>query len=261
MKLDGEQRKQFHEALLDAFPKVEDFEKAVSFGMNLQLSEIASGGSTSDIYFRVIEWAEARQQQIENLVVATVKANPDNIKLNEFKQRVLGGKLLQNTSTPEDNFEEQPPISSHVVKVETSSCQDKSLDGNNQAIKSEVNQYIMKGQDALKIAEYLISQRTVSPKNIDKTKVYLQEVESFIQNLWSLLYENGISSENLIFSRSQRVITREGILNKVSGLQEKLNGLRSNSLKRNVKSQDEKMQIKNELQSLSRILGDLRGCM
>jgi hypothetical protein len=86
MKLEGLQRRQFYEALLDAFD-LNGLTRMVSFELNESLNLIAGGSSTSDIVFNLIQWAE-RTNRTKDLLQGALAENPNNHLLNKFAQEV-----------------------------------------------------------------------------------------------------------------------------------------------------------------------------
>ncbi|WP_063800830.1 GUN4 domain-containing protein [Mastigocoleus testarum] len=111
IQLDGKSRKQFHDALLSAFPSKANLEQMVSFELNENLDTIATGGSYSEVVFKLIEWSEARGK-VENLLDAARSSNPGNPKLQGFAQQIWGKKFA-NTQRPkqeEDNLSSEQGI-------------------------------------------------------------------------------------------------------------------------------------------------------
>ena len=97
MQLDGKSRKQFHEALLSAFPSESDLERMLSFEFDKNLDAIAKGENYSDTVFKLITWIEA-QGKVEKLLTAACSVNPGNPKLGSFAQQ-MRGKRFVNTQT------------------------------------------------------------------------------------------------------------------------------------------------------------------
>ncbi|MDF5720227.1 MAG: FxSxx-COOH system tetratricopeptide repeat protein [Rhizonema sp. PD37] len=85
MSLSRQQRKEIHEALLDAFPTESSLEQMLSFELDKKLREIAGEGNLQQIIFRIIETAKA-QGWIEDLISAAKKINPGNVKLQAITQ-------------------------------------------------------------------------------------------------------------------------------------------------------------------------------
>ncbi|KST64922.1 toll/interleukin-1 receptor domain-containing protein [Mastigocoleus testarum] len=87
IELDGKTRKQFHDALLSAFPSEADLEQMVNFELDENLNYIATGGNYSEVVFKLIKWAQA-QGRIEELLTAARSANPGNPKLKSFDEQM-----------------------------------------------------------------------------------------------------------------------------------------------------------------------------
>jgi hypothetical protein len=80
----GALRREFHQALLSAFPNVGDFERMLNFGLSVPLEPIAPvRGSFADVVFEVIEWAEANGR-VEELIAAAIAEVPGNTALESF---------------------------------------------------------------------------------------------------------------------------------------------------------------------------------
>lgn len=88
MELSGQERKNLHEALRDAFPKKSSLEQMLSFELNKKLNEIVEEGSLKDIIFKLITTAEA-EGWVQNLVHAASASNPGNIKLVNVAEELL----------------------------------------------------------------------------------------------------------------------------------------------------------------------------
>ena len=86
MELDGKTRKQFHDALLSAFPSPAKLKQMVSFELDENLDVISTGGNHSDVVFELIKWAES-EGKVEKLLTAARSANPGNPKLRSFDQQ------------------------------------------------------------------------------------------------------------------------------------------------------------------------------
>ena len=102
--LSGSQRKQFQEALMDAFPSKSLLEQMLSFELDKNLDVIASGGNLSQIVFELITKAEA-QNWVEDLINAARRANPGNNSL-----KVVAQSFTRKTSEKEILEIEQPIV-------------------------------------------------------------------------------------------------------------------------------------------------------
>lgn len=107
MKLAQTQRKQLHQALLDAFINESELAQMISFELDENLEAIAGKGSLSSIIFNLIRWAEA-QGRTEELVKGALAQNPRNSSLQKFAQQ-FG---LSDSQSPSDyqSGESQDPL-------------------------------------------------------------------------------------------------------------------------------------------------------
>ena len=85
MTLTGPQFEQLQQALMSAFPSRSALEQFTRIGLGKNLSEIASGGDTTEITLRLIIWAESNGQ-VPALVEAAQNQNNGNPKLQTFVQ-------------------------------------------------------------------------------------------------------------------------------------------------------------------------------
>src|SRR5579871_206429 len=106
MRLNGNQQKQLHNALLAAFPTRADLTRFVRFQLNENLNTIASDSKLSDIVFTLIEWAEANGRILE-LITQAREANSGNPELQAFEAAHLDLLDTGKTSEPQDVV--QPP--------------------------------------------------------------------------------------------------------------------------------------------------------
>ncbi len=79
----GSQKKQFCEALMDAFRSQKALEMMLSYELDWKLNQIAGGDNYGEIVFSLIDYAEAQGQLIKFLEAAK-RANPGNSKLRNF---------------------------------------------------------------------------------------------------------------------------------------------------------------------------------
>ena len=116
MQLDGKSRKQFHEALLSAFPSAADLEQMVSFELDENLNYIATGGNYSEVVFKLIKWAQA-QGRVEELLSAAGSANPGNPKLRSFDEQIRSTLNTNNTPATANPDNISPPPESSDFDV------------------------------------------------------------------------------------------------------------------------------------------------
>ena len=60
MNLSREQRREFRDALVDAFPTDEKLKQMVSFQLDEKLQVIAQKGNLEDVAFNLIQWAQSQ---------------------------------------------------------------------------------------------------------------------------------------------------------------------------------------------------------
>jgi V8-like Glu-specific endopeptidase len=85
MKLNGQQYKQFTQALLDAFPEQQRLAEVVKFQFEKNLNAIAMGNDLQAIVFRLIQAAEA-EGWVDQLIAGARESNPGNSALFVFAQ-------------------------------------------------------------------------------------------------------------------------------------------------------------------------------
>ena len=100
MRLSGQQREKLQLALIDAFRDKASLEQMLSFKLDKNLEEIASGSNLLEIVFRLIDKAES-QGWVEDLVHAACKSNPGNRELQTIAQELF---LPPEQSTQEHKF-------------------------------------------------------------------------------------------------------------------------------------------------------------
>jgi hypothetical protein len=100
-KLTGEQFKELQTALLDAFPSRQKMEQMVRIELHLNLDAIAGGSDLTDIYFNLIEWAEAQGRTAE-LVTNARKFNAGNPTLKNWVQTYFPLLSVADSANPID---------------------------------------------------------------------------------------------------------------------------------------------------------------
>ncbi|MEC4813788.1 MAG: effector-associated domain EAD1-containing protein [Scytonema sp. PMC 1069.18] len=88
INLTGTQRKQFREAIIDAFPSVTQLEIMLSEELDWRLAKIAGGSNYEEIVFNLIKWAES-YNEVGNLLKAAKSANPGNQNLHHFYLSIM----------------------------------------------------------------------------------------------------------------------------------------------------------------------------
>jgi Effector-associated domain 1/CHAT domain len=88
MGLSSQQRRELHNALIDAFPDTTSLERMLSFELDKSLRVIAGEGSLQDIVFKLIQAANA-QGWVEDLVRAAYNSNPGNSRLQAIAEELL----------------------------------------------------------------------------------------------------------------------------------------------------------------------------
>ncbi|KYC36465.1 hypothetical protein WA1_42955 [Scytonema hofmannii PCC 7110] len=79
----GAQRKQFCDALMDAFRSQKDLEMMLSYELNWKLNQIAGGENYQQIVFSLLDYADA-QGQLKELLNGAKRANTGNRKLRDM---------------------------------------------------------------------------------------------------------------------------------------------------------------------------------
>ncbi|MFN7851534.1 MAG: effector-associated domain EAD1-containing protein [Dolichospermum sp.] len=95
MSLSGQQNKELHSALIDAFPNTVALEQMLKFQLDKNLREIAGEGTLGEIVFKLIQRADA-EGWVEDLVRAACDFNPKNPKLITIIGQVVPPKPTQH---------------------------------------------------------------------------------------------------------------------------------------------------------------------
>lgn len=106
----GRQRKELREALLEAFPSVDEFKIVVADSLDTYLTKISSIDLPLEVLvFNTIEWAES-SGRLSQLVLGALSAKPDNSRLRavarnfEFPEATAGElERLTRSSVPFSN--------------------------------------------------------------------------------------------------------------------------------------------------------------
>lgn len=98
MELNKEHRKQFHEALLSAYPSPGKLEQMISFQLDENLSTLAAGANHSEVVFNLIKWAEA-EGRLEELLTAARSENSGNARLRSFEEQIRSKPTKHDVST------------------------------------------------------------------------------------------------------------------------------------------------------------------
>ncbi|MFO7631049.1 MAG: effector-associated domain EAD1-containing protein, partial [Caldilinea sp.] len=83
MTLTGSQISHLLEALLAAYPRLDDLRMMVRVELDENLDAIAGGGALRGVTFSLIEWAN-RSGRIDELIAGARLGNPGNARLQEF---------------------------------------------------------------------------------------------------------------------------------------------------------------------------------
>lgn len=83
MHLTGDQMRQLQEALESAFPDYSDLERLATYGLDLNLEEIAASRKLSTAVFDLLKSIKAGNR-LEKLIKEALKENPGNNKLRAF---------------------------------------------------------------------------------------------------------------------------------------------------------------------------------
>ncbi|MGB3641825.1 MAG: GUN4 domain-containing protein [Rivularia sp. (in: cyanobacteria)] len=94
---DGKQRHNFCKALLSAFPTYIALQQMLSFGLNKNLHEIATGENHSEVVFKVVTWAETYNKlpELVETVCNPEYGNPGNPQLKAFCQKYSRSQLVE----------------------------------------------------------------------------------------------------------------------------------------------------------------------
>jgi hypothetical protein len=87
MNLTATQRREFSEALMDAFPRENNLEMMLSYELDWTLAQIAGGDNYQNIVFNLIKYAES-QGEVKKLLEAAKRSNPGNPKLDNFYKSI-----------------------------------------------------------------------------------------------------------------------------------------------------------------------------
>lgn len=105
MTLNGKDLEELIDAIISAYPRESDLEKIVRFDLNENLSQISSGDNYDNLVFNLItQWAEP-QGKLDDLIKASHKRNPNNLKLKEFYNRYYPNNpnILEKIGCSSDN--------------------------------------------------------------------------------------------------------------------------------------------------------------
>ncbi|MDQ2806840.1 MAG: SIR2 family protein [Chloroflexota bacterium] len=97
--LTGPQMRQLHEALLAAFPQVEDLRLLVRFELEQNLQSLVKSSTVSAMMLELIDWAEAHGQ-LYRLIQGAQNTNPDNPKLKAFVSQLSSDPAAPPRSPP-----------------------------------------------------------------------------------------------------------------------------------------------------------------
>ena len=122
MDLSGQQRKELQDALMDAFPDKSSLEQMISFQLNKNLDEIASGNDLKEVVFKLIKKAESGNW-IENLINGALKENSGNSCLKRFVCITFPGSITEEVlpkyylEADTNIYIERPPIEEKCLKA------------------------------------------------------------------------------------------------------------------------------------------------
>lgn len=94
-----------HAALLSAFPQHLDLKRAVFYGMEVNLDEVAGGQNLSGTVFSLVEWARS-VGRLDELVAAAKRENPGNVKLRAYGAEASVDVLSQLIALLPSQFDE-----------------------------------------------------------------------------------------------------------------------------------------------------------
>ncbi|MEA5452535.1 effector-associated domain EAD1-containing protein [Leptolyngbya sp. CCNP1308] len=106
MTLDNPLRKLLFQALLSAFPQVDDLVILVDFELGENLWQIVGEATGQSIVYKLIVWCEA-YGRLKDLIEAASRERPKNPELCHFVARY---QQLTVTNRPQEDFEVQAPL-------------------------------------------------------------------------------------------------------------------------------------------------------
>ncbi|KYC35638.1 hypothetical protein WA1_07420 [Scytonema hofmannii PCC 7110] len=136
MNLVGTQKKQFGEALIDAFPRKNDLEMMLSYELDWNLNQIVCGSNYKEIVFELIQWAEARGK-IKELLQTAKKANPGNPQLQNFS--LSSADNLDTTTHSEIRLSPKPPESPEKIRRQMLEKQYQALEKQYQELSQQLS--------------------------------------------------------------------------------------------------------------------------
>lgn len=118
MRLNGAQREQLCNTLLDAFPSYSKLEQLVSFGLDENLEKIASRGENlKQVVFTLVRWAES-SGKLEELIRKAHKDRPGNEELKKFVGEFEGDRTESDLGELQIDYKEFSSIISRAEEEE-----------------------------------------------------------------------------------------------------------------------------------------------
>ena len=108
MQLSGFESKKLLEALLAAYPSYDDLKVMVQFQLEENLEAIAGSGKLRSVIFDLIQWADARGEKLDRLIIGAYEENPDNLQLREFYKNIFEKRFVITPTAPAKDFGPEP---------------------------------------------------------------------------------------------------------------------------------------------------------
>lgn len=180
MELNGKQRQEFYEALLNAFPVEEDLARMLSFRMDESFSELCIGNSYRARIFSLIRWAESRGKKLEELLNSALSANPENPRLLNFKNKHFP---TQSKAEPENSSQKSTPQEVNLEAKEIN-AKNITLDG---SVTETSFQNIGDVQNLISESIHIFRQRAVLPFNCDQVRQNIRDISAKLESTVELL--------------------------------------------------------------------------
>lgn len=108
MQLSGAESKKLHDALLDAYRSYDDLKAMVQFQLEENLEAIAGTGKLKSVIFNLIQWADARGEKLDRLIIGAYEGNRYNLQLREFYKTIFEQRFVITPKTTAKDFGPEP---------------------------------------------------------------------------------------------------------------------------------------------------------
>jgi len=116
MPLSSDQYKRTVDAILAAFPRESELERAVFFGIGERLNEAAEPGKLSRRVFELVQWSEAKGWTLK-LIRGLRKENAGNPLLRNIELELNGAPLSEPSTPAETPTSQEIPMSNFTQRV------------------------------------------------------------------------------------------------------------------------------------------------